>query len=102
MGIYIAWQNESGDELASMVDSKNHIAHILGSINFKSTSCLRFIDPYGNTVFNRHQIPLLIEELEKVRPEISDPAQMTFFRELLHFIKKREDLIHIYLKFIGD
>ncbi len=102
MGINIACQNESGHELDSLLDPKSHLSHLLAGIDCSSTSCLKFIDPYGNTVFNSLQIPTLIEELEKIAPKISDPAQMTFYKQLLQFIKNRKDLIHVYLKFIGD
>jgi hypothetical protein len=102
MGIDVIWQSEFGNKLDSMGDPNSHLPHLLERTDIGSTCCLRFIDRYGDTVFNRYQIPTLIEELENIKSEISDPAQMTFYRELLQFIKKREDLIHIYLKFIGD
>jgi hypothetical protein len=102
MGINVAWQNEFGGELASLLDSKNHLAHALESIDCNSMSCLRFIDRYGNTVFNRLQIPTIIAVLEKASSQVSNPAQLTIIKELLRFVKNGEGEVHTYLKFIGD
>ncbi len=40
-------------------------------VNPDRTKFLNFIDPYGHTVFNQLQIPVLIEELEAATAEIS-------------------------------
>jgi len=36
---------------------------LLSLARLDSTFCLRFIDPYGNTIFHRLQIPILQTEL---------------------------------------
>jgi hypothetical protein len=37
----------------------------------KTTACLRFVDAYGETVFDRLQMPVLNEELKALRPVIT-------------------------------
>ena len=37
-----------------------------------TTICLRFLDPYGDTVFKQLQLDQLLRELESLRPGITD------------------------------
>jgi hypothetical protein len=65
------------------------------------TCCLRFIDPYGNTVFNQVQIPVLLEELRALsRP--AEPELSAVLTELTRFVERAADRIHTYVRFIGD
>ena len=45
---------------------------ILATGDFSSTACLRFIDPSGDTVFNRLQAPVLIEEIQAAAGVVAD------------------------------
>ena len=64
MGIDILWENESGDQLEEILDSRNYFGLALTLSSQEETVCLRFIDHYGNTVFNQRQIPIFISELQ--------------------------------------
>ena len=67
-----------------------------------STCCVRFIDPYGNTVFNRGQIPVLLEELRTVQRQHSDPQLASVLREMCEFVERAVDQVHTYVRFAGD
>ena len=47
---------------------------LLSFVDHARGSCLRFIDPYGETVFNRAQIGELRKELTELQPRITDAA----------------------------
>ena len=47
-------------------------AFVLGASDIEATQCLRFIDEYGDTVFNQLQAPVLIRELENAAAAVSD------------------------------
>uniref|UniRef100_A0A832H3Q0 Uncharacterized protein n=1 Tax=Oscillatoriales cyanobacterium SpSt-402 TaxID=2282168 RepID=A0A832H3Q0_9CYAN len=64
MGINIRWENEFGKVLEEVPDPRNCLALALALSSLDETVCLRFIDPYGDTVFNQQQIPVLIQELQ--------------------------------------
>ena len=64
--------------------------------------CLRFIDPYGNTVFNQSQLPVLLAELEGLRAGLVEPDLMSVLDELLRFIGRAIDQVHNYVRFVGD
>ncbi len=64
MGIDIRWENERGEKLEEIPDPRHCLGLALGLLSLDNTICLRFIDPYGDTVFNQWQIPVFIDELQ--------------------------------------
>ncbi len=64
MGIDIRWENELDKRLEEIPDSRNCFAFALALVQLENTVCLRFIDPYGNTVLNQKQITVFINELQ--------------------------------------
>ena len=70
--------------------------------NHPGTCCLRFIDPYGNTVFNQGQIPVLLEELRSLQRQESDADLASVLAELCRFLERAVDRIHTYVRFVGD
>lgn len=47
------------------------------------TVCLRFIDPYGDTVFNRHQMKVLAEELVALGAGLTEDRIQQAYNEWL-------------------
>jgi hypothetical protein len=66
------------------------------------TCCLRFIDPYGDTIFNRGQIPVLLEELRVLSARESDAELATILVEVARFVERAANQIHTYVRFVGD
>ena len=67
-----------------------------------STSCLRFIDEYGDTTFNQYQISILIKELESIRPHSKNEQARESLELLIEFVRKAEGQVHTYIKFVGE
>ena len=67
-----------------------------------ATSCLRFADPYGDTVFNHLQIPVLIGEVQALAETAPDPEARSALRSLITFLDQARDQRHIYVRFFGD
>jgi len=64
--------------------------------------CLRFLDPYGDTTFNRLQVAEVIREMDEIASNGVDEealAAMDAVRKLAGQVKIEP---HLYLKFIGD
>lgn len=64
------------------------------------SACARFIDPYGDSVFNQLQLPVLIEELRAM----SGRGSSLFDERLLWtiaFLEESRD-VHVYVRFLGD
>ena len=67
-----------------------------------SGSCLRFIDPYGDTVFNQAQIDVLASELDAMLAPGQKRAPPDALPAIRQFVGRAVGQVHTYLKFIGD
>ncbi|HEX9053772.1 MAG TPA: hypothetical protein VF830_02605 [Gemmatimonadales bacterium] len=101
MPIGVEWQDERGLTLARYEGPPLARDHLTRDPANPATVCLRFIDPYGDTIFNQWQLPTLIRELEALAatgPE--EDAHVV--RALLPFLRRAQSKVHTYIKFIGD
>jgi hypothetical protein len=64
--------------------------------------CLRFVDPYGDTVFNADQAEQVIVELEMLSQRTSTPAQRAVLAEIAALAAFAREEPHRYLRFVGD
>ena len=71
MGIDIRIESPYGSDGETLHDPQGNIGTLLATVDPDRTKFLSFIDPYGHTVFNQLQIPVLIEELEAATTAIS-------------------------------
>ncbi|HEY7088868.1 MAG TPA: hypothetical protein VH518_12315 [Tepidisphaeraceae bacterium] len=97
MAIDVEWQDENGERL-----SRYDGPPIDGRLPERApanSSCLRFVDPYGDTTFNAEQVAVLEKELASIHDNDEIGEQAKF---LLAFVKRHPDRLHRYLKFIGD
>ena len=102
MGINARIQSENGDKIQELYDINNLVVKLLPSFNDESSICLRFIDPYGNTVFNQRQLPVFIIELKSAIAESTNLKAINHGDKLLKLAEKADGKVHTYLKFIGD
>lgn len=82
-------------------DRENLLARLLPPADDSSFCCLRFIDPYQDTVFNQRQLQVLLTEFARMAQPKNDKEQ--------HLIDDLRTLAlagaaepHLYLKFYGD
>ncbi|MFQ5417484.1 MAG: hypothetical protein ACE5FL_10605 [Myxococcota bacterium] len=101
MGIDIRLENEVGEEIATLLDYEDSLEKITLECVPKRSPTLRFIDAFGNTVFNRLQIPYLIRELEIARENLSDESALQFVEDLLALARRCRNEVNTYLKFYG-
>ena len=66
-----------------------------------NSCCLRFIDLYGDTTFNRLQLPVLASELMAAAAGASH-ALRARVEALVAFVEAAGEEPHHYIKFIGD
>ena len=102
MGIDLKHEDENGHQLAELSDPQSLVAWFLPQSGMQDSHCLRYIDHYGNTVFNQLQIPQLIAELEKLPTHPHKPEADQHLEAVLEFIRKTQDETHTYIKFYGD
>jgi hypothetical protein len=74
MGIDAHMQDESGRVLDSVLDPQGLLQNLISQIENDDSSCLRFIDPYGDTIFNVVQMEPLIAELTSATTSAMEKA----------------------------
>jgi hypothetical protein len=60
---------------------------------------LHYIDPYGDTYFNRLQMSDFLLDWDSLHPDTGETNQWMFVREMALRCKNEA---HLYLRFIGD
>jgi hypothetical protein len=101
MGIGTRLQTERAETIQFRCDAKDLLGRALRSADLSSTVCLRFIDPFGDTIFNRQQAAVLIGELARLRPNVDDATRATV-DWIITMAERVEREPHLYLKFEGD
>jgi hypothetical protein len=102
MGIDISLETETGEILEQVFDPKNILEQVLPSYDDMSFYCLRFIDPYGDTVFNQLQMVLLLAELRRIREKVQNQEESAFLDQIETLANRCKAGPHLYLKFYGD
>ena len=103
-GIEIAWICERNIHLDFLQDENSAISGLaLGRWpELVNSKCLRFIDPWGDTIFNQIQLPDLLAELKLEIAEPSNKDCLGHLTRAVQLIERAQDQIHTYIKFIGD
>ncbi len=81
MGIEVVWQDERGKEIERVGDPLNRLTLVVLAFPLDHCKCLCFLDPYGDTYFNRLQIPVFLKEIEEVELSITDTAIKNYYEE---------------------
>src|SRR5271170_479231 len=102
MGLTIELQDEFGAARHSLIDPQNWLKELLPHGDDESHPMLASIDLYGNTVFNRPQMPLFLSEWAKVSAKAQTSEQRELLDEIETLARRCRDEVHLYLKFIGD
>jgi hypothetical protein len=94
--IRVVVQDEDGNEISEAIDVPGRL---LARPNETRFSCLCFVDPYGDTVFNRLQMQSLRNDLSLLGDVEQDIETV---RRIEALIEQCEATPHLYLRLIGD
>lgn len=100
--IDIYLEKENGEKIDELIDSKKIITKIFKNHSLESFCCFKFIDFYGNTVFNELQMDQLKKECEIIKEQSLDEEVKDFLGNLIKLIDKCKNRVHTYIKFYGD
>ena len=104
MGVDAQIVNTNNDEIVEVLpDINSHLSHLVEeNYNNQSSICLRFIEPYGLTMFNQLQLPYFIRELEEAISRIKDRQVKEHCTKFLLLAKKYENKPDRNLQFLGE
>jgi hypothetical protein len=74
VGINARLETERAEPLAEVLDPHNYLPWLLSFLDDDSMVCLPFIDPYGDTIFNGLQLPVLLSEFERASGWLSESS----------------------------
>jgi hypothetical protein len=63
---------------------------------------LRFVDPYGTTIFNGLQMELFLQEWEQLESMGLPEQEQTFVEDVRRLGETCKQRPHLFLKFLGD
>jgi hypothetical protein len=102
MGLTIALETERREQVETVVDPRRVLKPLIPSVDDMSYRCLCFIDPYGDTVFNRRQVPTVIAELDRLRGLATIAEQVSVLDAITALARECQTRVHHYLVFYGD
>jgi hypothetical protein len=95
VAITVRLETERGEEVR-FLDPDDRVNRLV-VVADAATACSRFIDPYGNTVFNSLQAAVLANELRDLGSAIGIETD-----DLCELIDDCTHQTHHYIRFIGD
>ena len=101
MGFCVILENEDGQGLERVEDPLNILHQLLPSED-ASFQCLRFIDWYGDTVFNRLQIKAFINEWDRLTESAQTSDQTAILMAITELALRCTEEAHLYRRFCGD
>lgn len=102
MGIKVVLESENGEQIESFKDNKNVLHEILPGIDDDNYCMVKYIDWYGDTVFNRLQAERLLLEVNNLNIDTNNIDHNDMIDKLRQLCERLNNEVHVYLKFYGD
>ena len=102
MGMSIRLENRDGKAVEEIPDLESLLSRFFPSWDDLTYHFLRYIDPWGETVFNHLQMDELIFELRRIRQKAETEEQRAFVDAIEGMAGRCKDGEGLYLKFMGD
>jgi hypothetical protein len=102
VGLSIVVQDECGTRIDGVDDPTNILHRLLPCAEDLTSRCLRYVDWYGDTVFNRRQVIDVSNELQLLLEKAQTDTEKQLVGRILELAQRVEREPHLYLKFYGD
>jgi hypothetical protein len=102
MGMQVTVEDERGTKIASLEDPGNILHRLLPALDDQAYRCLNRVDWYGDTTFNRLQIPDVQEELKHLIAGNRSDEEVRLIQQIGALAARCQSEPHLYLKFYGD
>ncbi len=102
MGIDVRLENENGKEIEVIIDEKDFLSILIQKKLTTKTKLIKYINPYGDTTFNKLQMKDLVNDLKVLLAMEFTEEQKLLLEEVKRLAEKCIQEHHTYLKFYGD
>lgn len=94
-------ESETGEVLATISDPQN-LLHRLLERSVTVEPLLAEIDWYGDTIFNRLQIPRFLSHWRTLASQGKSPDELKIVEDVKELAVRCGGSAHLYLRFVGD
>lgn len=102
MGLRVELRTEKGEVLALAGEHAGAIPGDLPDFENDDFPMIKFIDRYGNTVFNGPQMEAVVPELRRLRERARNDVQARVVDGVIELAETCANEVHPYLVFVGD
>jgi hypothetical protein len=102
MGIDVRWETETGGELEVVWDEQDILSSLVDSgTGDAGATCLRFLDAWGEALFNQNQLPVLAVELAELETHLENQDEAAHVAKVLGLVQRANGEQHTYVRFSG-
>jgi hypothetical protein len=102
MGMTVMLTDAMGSRKSEVVDDPKNYLHRLLPLCSADRSLLRYVDWYGETVFNRQQAGDFLQDWECLYDFIASEDERILIDSVAALARRLSESAHSYLRFIGD
>ena len=102
MPFRICLQDETGETIESVTDVHGILDGLMPFDERDTFPTIGYIDPYGDTTFNRIQMEPFLAEWRSLHARCADSAVAEMLKKVEHLATQCLNEPHWYLKFEGD
>jgi hypothetical protein len=103
MGFNVELQDELGGRIDGVDDPRGLLDRLLPEPNNRDDyPFLKSLDAYGDTTFNRLQMPRFLKEWASMSLKATTADEQAIVSAVEALARRCRDEVHTYLKFVGD
>lgn len=102
MSLGIVWVTEDWEALAAMVDRGDVLIRYLPDEYDASWHCLRFLERWGQAIFNQTQLKWILIDLERLHEAVEPLDDKERIESLIEFVRRAMGEDDTFIRFIGD
>jgi hypothetical protein len=95
-------ESEFGDVIELVTDPRAFLEKLLPPHDANNFPLLRFVDWYGNAIFNKNQMDQFLAEWQLIRGRAKNREEGALLETIERLAARVKDDSHLYLKFEGD
>ena len=101
MGVNVYLQTERGDVHDRVLDPHKHLKHLFEQ-RYDDLVLLRYVDVYGDTVFNFLQAADVLRDVIGLRARANDAQVSSLLDRVEALVRSALRNRHLYIRFSGD
>ncbi len=101
MGINVQLREESGEIINEVLDPRMVLSRAARN-GFSDTRLLRYLNPWGDAIFNQAQAADLANDIVKLKNDNPGTALLELLSAIEPLVERLAHETHLYLWFMGD